>query len=53
MNEKFSVKSLAYMARVDNICLSEGPMPVIAIFQAQMHRNFLILELQMCRDLEL
>ena len=32
---------------VNNICLSEGPVPVIAILQVQMHRD---LELQICRD---
>ena len=33
--------------RVENICLSEGPVLVIAIFQVEMHRD---LELQMHRD---
>ena len=35
---------------MEKICLSQGPVPVTAIFQVQMRRD---LDHQMCRDLEL
>ena len=46
---------------MENMCLSEGPVPEIAIYQVQMHgdlelqmrRDLVILKLQMCKDLVL
>ena len=46
---------------MENICLSEGPVLAIAIFQVeigrdldlQMHKDFLNSEFKMCKDLDL
>ena len=52
---------MSLSSRAENICISEGPVLVIAIFQVekcrdlelQMCRDFVNLEFKMCRDLEL